>query len=145
MRAHTGDHKAAAAAYRCVTLRDATNEHFDSPIVAGTAAASWLKEQSIACRQYCFVSYALVAVCKTFCSDVFTLCDVMDALHAAARTLHRDTSATAAAALAETIRQGCKDVQLRAVFLAQVRPLFLRNQSAHSRSQYFLPCSRALE
>jgi hypothetical protein len=45
----------------------------------------------------------------------------MDALQAAARTLHRDASAAAAAALAETIRQGCKDVQLRAVFLAQVR------------------------
>jgi hypothetical protein len=52
---------------------------------------------------------------------VFALCDVMDALQAAARTLHRDASAAAAAALAETIRQGCKDVQLRAVFLAQVR------------------------
>ena len=45
----------------------------------------------------------------------------MDALQAAARTLHRDASAAAAAALTETIRQGCKDVQLRAVFLAQVR------------------------
>lgn len=54
------------------------------------------------------------------CSDVFALCDVMDALQRAAHSLHRDASTAAAATLAETIRQGCKDVQSRAVFLAQV-------------------------
>ena len=54
------------------------------------------------------------------CSDVFSLCDVMDALQRAAHSLHRDASTAAAATLAETIRQGCKDVQTRAVFLAQV-------------------------
>ncbi len=54
------------------------------------------------------------------CSDVYALCDVMDALQTAAHSLHRDTSAAAAATLVETIRQGCKDVQSRAVFLAQV-------------------------
>ena len=59
-------------------------------------------------------------VLKNDCSDVFSLCDVMDALQRAAHSLHRDASTAAAATLAETIRQGCKDVQTRAVFLAQV-------------------------
>ena len=87
-----------AAAFKCVPSA-AIVKQLLQPI--GDAAAAWLKERSVAC------------------SDVYALCDVMDALQAAARSLLRDTSAAAAAALVETIRQGCKDVQLRAVFLAQ--------------------------
>jgi uncharacterized protein YukE len=87
-----------AAAFKCVPSASIVKQLLQ-PI--GDAAAAWLKEQSVAC------------------SDVYALCDAMDALQAAARSLHRDTSAAAAAALVETIRQGCKDVQLRAVFLAQ--------------------------
>jgi hypothetical protein len=63
----------------------------------------------------------------------------MDALQRAAHSLHRDASTAAAATLAETIRQGCKDVQTRAVFLAQVhtttrvtrRRLLYSSQSAN--------------
>ncbi len=67
--------------------------------------------------QFCVLYFRDLTRC---CSDVYALCDVLDALQAAARSLHRDTSAAAAAALVDTVRQGCKDVQLRAVFLAQV-------------------------
>jgi hypothetical protein len=76
-----------------------------------------------------YVPYFLKLL-TSHCSEVFSLCDVMDALQTAAHSLHRDTSAAAAATLAETIRQGCKDVQSRAVFLAQVQAW--RNTHTHS-------------
>jgi hypothetical protein len=63
----------------------------------------------------------LVQISHVALSDVYVLFDVLEALQAAARSLHRDASAAVATALAETIRQCCKDVQLRAVFLAQVK------------------------
>jgi hypothetical protein len=61
----------------------------------------------------------------------------MDALQTAAHSLHRDTSAAAAATLAETIRQGCKDVQSRAVFLAQVQAWQNTHTFCHSTALLF--------